>query len=108
MLRVEPNTITSGWLLTTLDAKTKTETTHNFDALVICIGHYSTPNIPKIKGQNRFQGRCIHSHDYRTKHPYKNKKVLVLGGGSSGTDIATFVASVAKMVCEAYTLFRNN
>lgn len=96
-MSVEPNA-SSGWLLTILDAKTKETTLQSFDALIVCIGHYSTPRLPKIKGQERFKGGCIHSHDYRTRSPYKDKKVLVLGGGSSGIDIALFVASVADTV----------
>lgn len=98
MVSIEPNECVSGWFLTVLDAKTKIKTMHNFDAVIICIGHYSTPRLPKIKGQELFKGRCVHSHDYRTRSPYKDKKVLVLGGGSSGIDIAIFVAAVAETV----------
>lgn len=87
-----------GWSLTILDAKTKVTALQRFDAVIICIGHYSTPRLPKIKGQEIFKGYCIHSHDYRIKSPYKNKKVMVLGGGSSGIDIAIIIASVAETV----------
>lgn len=106
MVCIEPCE-SSEWCLTVLDAKTKTKVTHKYDAVIICIGHYSTPRLPKIKSQERFQGRLIHSHDYRTRSPYKDKKVLVLGGGSSGIDIAIFVASVAKTVRVLWVIFSN-
>lgn len=47
--------------------------TYQFDAVVVCNGHYSTPDWPKMKGYDDFKGRQIHSHDYRCSAPYKGE-----------------------------------
>lgn len=45
--------------------------TYVFDAVIVCNGHYHTPDWPKMKGYDRFEGRQNHSHDYRCSDPYK-------------------------------------
>ena len=47
--------------------------TYMFDAVIVCNGHYHTPDWPKMKGYEKFQGSQIHSHDYRCSDPYKGK-----------------------------------
>lgn len=69
---------------------------------MICVGHYSLPNVPIVKGQDQFRGGTIHSHDYRKSEPYKDKTLLVLGGGPSGIDISRAAASSAKKVYFSY------
>lgn len=46
---------------------------YQFDAVIVCNGHYHTPDWPKMKGYDTFQGRQIHSHDYRCSDPYKGE-----------------------------------
>lgn len=48
--------------------------TYFFDAVLVCNGHYHTPDYPKMMGRERFQGRQIHSHDYRCSQPYEGKE----------------------------------
>lgn len=40
----------------------------------------------------------MHSHDYREPDPFKDLRVVVLGAGASGIDIAIEVSSTAKEV----------
>ncbi|KAH9403222.1 hypothetical protein TYRP_015102 [Tyrophagus putrescentiae] len=62
-------------------------------------GRYSAPNWPPLEGLNLFSGSVIHSHDYRFREPYIDKrKVVVIGAGPSGIDMALDVASVATEV----------
>lgn len=69
-----------------------------FDSVIICIGNYSTPAIPRFQGIEKFEGKTVHSHDYRKVDPYLNKSVLIVGAGFSGIDIAKALAPLAKMV----------
>lgn len=48
--------------------------TYIFDAVLICNGHYHTPSIPKMPGAELFEGKQIHSHDYREAEPFVGKK----------------------------------
>ncbi|KAM5342564.1 hypothetical protein ACJ41O_013530 [Fusarium nematophilum] len=63
-----------------------------FDAVVVANGHYSTPFIPDMKNLKEFNeaypGVITHSKQYRTPHPFNDKKVVVIGNGPSGLDIA--------------------
>ena len=45
-----------------------------------------------------FTGRVIHSHVYRFPEDFAGSRVLVIGGGASGTDIAMDLAGHAQHV----------
>ncbi|KAK6185960.1 hypothetical protein SNE40_008086 [Patella caerulea] len=72
--------------------------TDQFDAVIVCNGHYSVPIIPNIAGLDSFKGEIIHSHLYRDAETMRNKRVVCLGAGASGQDIAIEISSTAKMV----------
>ncbi|KAK5649045.1 hypothetical protein RI129_003937 [Pyrocoelia pectoralis] len=90
------------WNVTAQDAKTKISETHTYDAVFICTGHYSVPYIPKLPGQDKFTGEQVHSHNFRSSEPFKDKNVLVIGGSSSGVDIAGLISKVAAKVVLCY------
>src|SRR5207237_209254 len=69
-----------------------------FDAVVVCSGLYSQPWIPQFPGAETYTGKIIHSSLYKGPEAYKGQDVVVLGVGSSGTDIATELGGVAKRV----------
>ena len=58
----------------------------DYDAVVIAAGHHTSPNLPDLA--SRFTGQVIHSRDYRVPDPFVGKRVLVVGAGNSGCDIA--------------------
>lgn len=70
--------------------------------MIICNGHFNTPIIPNIPNIEKFKGHIIHSNHYRSNEQYKDKRVLVIGGGPSGVDIAFQVAEKAKQVVISY------
>lgn len=49
-------------------------------------------------GLNRFKGKCFHSRDYKEPGIWKGKRVLVIGLGNSGCDIAAELSHVAQQV----------
>ena len=75
-----------------------TEHTEQFDAVVVCNGHYSDPRIPNIPGADDFPGEQLHSHNFRTNHEFRGKTVVIMGASASGQDIAREIADVAKKV----------
>jgi trimethylamine monooxygenase len=64
------------------------EQTEEFDWIVVATGHYSVPNVPHFPGFDRFPGRILHSHDLRDVRELANRRVLIVGAGDSGEDIA--------------------
>ena len=55
------------------------------------------PYIPVIEGMTGFEGGIMHSCDYRDPEDFRGKRVAVVGGSTSGVDIAMdLVESVDK------------
>jgi dimethylaniline monooxygenase (N-oxide forming) len=52
-----------------------------FDVVLVCNGHYSAPILPKYDGWEVFQGKQLHSHDYRNRKSFASERVLVIGAG---------------------------
>ncbi|KAK3153262.1 hypothetical protein QOZ80_2BG0169920 [Eleusine coracana subsp. coracana] len=69
-----------------------------FDAIVVCTGHCTVPLVPKIRGIDKWQGKQVHSHNYRVPEPFRDQSVVVVGLGASGIDIAREISRVAKEV----------
>ncbi len=68
-----------------------------FDYLLIANGHHWDPTSPEYPGE--FSGEIIHSHQYKNAAPFKDKKVLVVGGGNSACDIAVEIARISPKTC---------
>jgi thioredoxin reductase len=70
--------------------------THAFDALAVCNGHHWLPRMPQYPGH--FDGTFMHSHSVKRFSAFKDKKVLVIGGGNSACDVAVESSRVAAKV----------
>jgi len=79
------------WQITLKDGSSEV-----FDCLLVCNGHHCNPRFPHYPGE--FTGEMIHSHDYKSNRPFAGKRVLVIGGGNSGCDIAVETSRVAEHV----------
>lgn len=71
-----------GWLTRSED------TSYRSRNVVIATGYTRVPNRPVWPGQGTFQGPVVHSSEYRTGQPWAGKRVLVVGFGNSGGEIA--------------------
>ena len=56
------------------------------------------PSIPDIRGREDFGGVQIHSLDYATPEPFREKRVVVVGGGNSGAQILAELTEPASGV----------
>lgn len=72
-----------------------------FDAVILCNGHYSIPFIPFVAGlseyMRRYPGKVLHSKSYRTPATFAGKKVLVIGNSASGHDTTAALVSTAQL-----------
>jgi Flavin-binding monooxygenase-like len=64
-----------------------------FNVICVCNGHHWRPRMPDIGGT--FSGHLLHSHDFKRPEPFRNDRVLIIGGGNSGFDIAGQMVRVA-------------
>ncbi|XP_019357515.1 PREDICTED: dimethylaniline monooxygenase [N-oxide-forming] 5-like isoform X5 [Gavialis gangeticus] len=71
-----------------------------FDAVLVCSGHHSDAHLPlqSFPGIEKFKGRYFHSRDYKNSQEFLDKKVIVIGTGNSGLDIAVELSYVADQV----------
>ncbi len=77
------------FLVTSHDLKSDTESTEEFDDVVVASGHFSTPNVPHFDGLDRFNGRVLHAHDFRDAVEFKDKDILIIGTSYSAEDIGS-------------------
>jgi cation diffusion facilitator CzcD-associated flavoprotein CzcO len=61
--------------------------------VVIATGYAHTPFLPDWEGAASFDGDVLHSAAYRNPAPFLGKRVLVVGAGSSGMEIAHDLAT---------------
>ena len=66
-----------------------------YRGVVYACGQQWHPFVPAIPGLESFTGRAIHSKDYRATSEFEGKRVLVIGAGNSGVDIAVDAANHA-------------
>jgi len=59
-------------------------TIDTYDAVFVCTGHHSTPNVPDWEDADGFEGELMHSHYYRDTNKFQGKDVAVVGVGNSG------------------------
>src|SRR5450755_1221284 len=61
--------------------------------VVIATGIADAPYRPSWPGTELYQGSVVHSSEYRNPAPYAGKRVLVVGFGNSGGEIALDLAN---------------
>jgi cation diffusion facilitator CzcD-associated flavoprotein CzcO len=76
-----------GWRLSTSSGDISAE------QIVMATGYEHTPILPEWPGIASFGGEVLHSSAYRNPLPYKGKRVLVVGAGSSAMEIVHDVAT---------------
>ena len=66
-------------------------------AVVSATGTWAAPVVPELPGQGTFRGKVVHSAGYPGASPFVGRKVIVVGGGNSGAQIAAELSEVADM-----------
>lgn len=67
--------------------------TRRYRGVIIANGHNWDPKLPDYPG--RFEGVSLHSAEYKTPDVLRGRRVLVVGAGNSGCDIAVEAAQNA-------------
>ena len=62
--------------VTVRDLPSDTMKTEEFDYVICCTGHFSTPNVPQFEGFDKFPGRILHAHDFRDAVEFKKTKTF--------------------------------
>ncbi len=93
----------SGWNLTAT-SEDGTEETRWYKGVVLANGTLAEPNVPAFPGE--FTGELLHTSAYKHPDQLRGKRVLLIGAGNSGCDIAVdavhHAASVDMSVRRGY------
>jgi len=77
-------------------ATLRSATVRHFDAVCVCSGLHEAPYVPPIAGLESFAGeRMLHSAEYKDSSAFEGKRVLVVGCGETGMDLAYRAVQVA-------------
>ncbi|XP_041370067.1 flavin-containing monooxygenase 5-like [Gigantopelta aegis] len=100
VLHVKPSSDfekTGQWKVDVRDHVTNEVTKHVFDGVLVCTGHHAAKHEPKFAGQEEFQGRILHSHNYKDSRGFEGKRIVVIGIGNSGGDVAVELSRCSKV-----------
>ena len=79
------STGSAGWAVTTSDGQVRT-----YDGVFVANGHLHDQRVPAVPGE--FAGRQTHSGSYSSTADVEGRRVLVVGSGNSGCDLAVDAA----------------
>jgi len=75
----------SGWRVTAVTADGET-LTGDHSGVILANGTLAEPHVPTFRGE--FTGELMHTSAYRSAKVFEGKRVLIVGAGNSGCDIA--------------------
>ena len=78
------------------------DTSESFDAVVVASGYFSSPGASRPSALEHFAGDVVHSSQYRDREAYRGKRVVVIGHGLSGVEIAADVCGSAESVVHLF------
>ncbi|WP_078312691.1 MULTISPECIES: NAD(P)-binding domain-containing protein [unclassified Mycobacterium] len=64
--------------------------------LINATGTWDKPFVPFVPGSSTFEGRQLHTHDYRTPGEFAGQHVLVVGGGVSAVQLLAEISMVTR------------
>ncbi len=80
-----------GWCVTLSNGEVR-----RYQGIVCANGVTWHPNLPDYPGLDRFNGEVRHSVTHRSAESFKGRRVLIVGAGNSGVDIACDAARTAE------------
>lgn len=71
------------------------------DVLIAATGYFSVPSWPDVPGLGTFSGQIMHSASWNEGFNFKNKRIGVIGNGSSAIQIVPVLQKIdgAKLSC---------
>ncbi len=86
VVAAEPVDDGAAWLVTVKTGRK--QATYRYAGLVVANGHNWNPKVPGYEGLDEFRGTVLHSADYKGPDVLRGRRVLVVGAGNTGCDVA--------------------
>ena len=75
-----------GWDVTATNSATGAQATERFGSVIFANGTLAEPAVPTFRGE--FTGEIFHTSQYTSPRELDDRRVLIIGAGNSGCDIA--------------------
>ncbi|MBV1917298.1 MAG: NAD(P)/FAD-dependent oxidoreductase [Sphingomonadaceae bacterium] len=85
----------AGWTVTATDGSTYTA-----DIVIGAAGRLRDPNLPEIPGRDSFAGPSFHTARWDQTVSVKDKRVCLIGAGSSGVQVLASIAHEVKHITQ--------
>jgi cation diffusion facilitator CzcD-associated flavoprotein CzcO len=93
----DPDAVDSVWKVTVRN-KDGEEETGQYAGVIVANGILSEPSIPEFKGQDEYGGEILHTASYKKADIFRGKRILIVGCGNSGCDIAVDAVHLADLI----------
>lgn len=74
--------------------------------VVAATGSFGRPHVPHLPGQAQYRGRLLHAAEYRRPDPFRQQRVVVVGGANAAVQIGVELAQVARTTLATRTPIR--
>jgi thioredoxin reductase len=95
VVRIDPAPEERHWDVTIRGSRGGEPRIMRYGAVVVANGHNWSPRLPEFEGIDKFRGQIMHASAYKDPAQLRGRKVLVVGGGNTGCDIAVEAAQQA-------------
>jgi cation diffusion facilitator CzcD-associated flavoprotein CzcO len=82
-----------GWAAALRDLEADTVTEERYAGVVSASGNFWSPNLPEVAGA--WDGEAYHSQEYERLEQLRGRRVLIVGAGNTGCDLANDAAVAA-------------
>ncbi|XP_052818617.1 flavin-containing monooxygenase 3-like isoform X1 [Mya arenaria] len=82
------NDASQNFTVVSTDLQAGVSSTEVFTHVIVAVGIFNVPNKPNFDGIDKFEGRIMHSHDFRDAKEFKGQRLLVVGASYSAEDLA--------------------
>lgn len=69
-----------------------------YPLVIVCNGLQRVPRFPEPACPGHFAGKVMHANDYKSADQLEGRRILIVGGGNSGCDIAVDAIRTAETV----------
>ena len=104
----DPGAVDPVWKVTVRNRDGEEET-GQYAGVIVANGILSEPSIPEFEGQDEYEGEILHTASYKKADIFRGKRILIVGCGNSGCDIAVdavhFADSIEMSLRSGYWFF---
>lgn len=79
------------------EVTTRDKGSYKARTIVAATGFFGQPNLPDLPGQAHYQGQVWHAANYRRPEPFRQQRVVVVGGANAAVQIGVELAQVARV-----------